>query len=498
MWFNALTELAVDMLTHATDHPPPTTLLVIAGNSDFSYAISILRLRRYDVVLVCPKEQVDQHSQASLYLDWFNDILGYHPGVVNDAPQAPCHTRRSRTSTNATTATVPHSVSPSQDRNTLSTAGSDPSSSSLPSHLPRPPTSRDSPIHQPEFTDDWNEDDSLPPVELVPPSPPLDSKHKNEMERSRTDGLTSIISLDIQRPSSAPPSYSSFSPAPSPSSEDLFAPNASRPFDNTQYGLDQSFSEFVDTEMDVFEYPISQPLSPADTSARTITPGDLGVGSNLTTPLDTPKLPPSVLFLGTETSGHHGSGSSRASPGQVSPSQIPTSDIPYVMTPRQSVLSFEPTSDRSSRAPSTVPQNVINLPTPPAALNSDTSLPPSVPSSLLSMPSSSVLPDSTPFPRLPTSSAIVHPPAPDIVPDHFKSLVEKLQQCRAQGQTHPLRPSIAAEFVSLHRDEIEKLEAASFLRYAQLAEMAGIVELSLPGEKPWIALRPELYDYHVE
>jgi hypothetical protein len=108
------------------------------------------------------------------------------------------------------------------------------------------------------------------------------------------------------------------------------------------------------------------------------------------------------------------------------------------------------------------------------------------------------LPDSTPFPRLPTSSAIFHPPAPDIVPDHFKSLVEKLQQCRAQGQTHPLRPSIAAEFVSLHRDEIEKLEAASFLRYAQLAEMAGIVELSLPGEKPWIALRPELYDYHVE
>ncbi|KXN82518.1 hypothetical protein AN958_02369 [Leucoagaricus sp. SymC.cos] len=342
--------MIVDMMTHAADNPTPTTLVVVAGNQDFSYAISILRLRLYEVILVSPKDRTGQYSQASAYLDWFDDLLGYQPSMVHDTPLIPPRSsRQSRANTNTTAMTTPPTTLPSQDRPTPS-AELDLVVS--PSDLPQPSDfyqGLGEPTHRAESVDHWNDEEDFPPIELVLPSPPTatelsDAQNKTELERIRTMSLISLTPLDIQRPSSAPPSYTSFSPAPSPSSEDLYGPSAFQPFDASD----------------------------------------------------------------------------------------PTQEHPPARSP------------------------------------------------------------------IPASTTMFHSPAPDTIPDHFKPLVKKLQERRAQGQSQPLRPSVAAEIVSSHKDEMQVIGAASFLQYAQVAEQAGIVELSGLGERPWIALRPELYEYALE
>ncbi|GBE82453.1 hypothetical protein SCP_0408370 [Sparassis crispa] len=69
--------MMVDMLTYAIDTPAPATLLLITGDRDFVYAVSVLRLRRYRVVLVAPNAtHASLKSQASEVLDWDCDILG--------------------------------------------------------------------------------------------------------------------------------------------------------------------------------------------------------------------------------------------------------------------------------------------------------------------------------------------------------------------------------------------------------------------------------------
>lgn len=66
------------MLAYAMDHPAPATLILISGDRDFAYAVSILRLRRYNVVVIAlpvPGAHISLKSQASLYLDWNVDVM---------------------------------------------------------------------------------------------------------------------------------------------------------------------------------------------------------------------------------------------------------------------------------------------------------------------------------------------------------------------------------------------------------------------------------------
>ncbi|KAF7338468.1 DUF537-domain-containing protein [Mycena venus] len=88
--------IMVDMLAYAMDHPAPATIILISGDREFAYAVSVLRLRRYEVVVISlplPGAHISLKSQASLYLDWNSEVLGYSnsshlPGRV-DPPTAP-------------------------------------------------------------------------------------------------------------------------------------------------------------------------------------------------------------------------------------------------------------------------------------------------------------------------------------------------------------------------------------------------------------------------
>src|SRR5882757_1796601 len=74
--------LIVDMLAFAIDHDSPATVVLIAGDRDYAYAMSTLRHRQYTVVLIVPSGQnVSQslQSQASVVIDWNYAILGKRP-----------------------------------------------------------------------------------------------------------------------------------------------------------------------------------------------------------------------------------------------------------------------------------------------------------------------------------------------------------------------------------------------------------------------------------
>jgi hypothetical protein len=72
------------MLAFAIDHHSPATVILIAGDRDYAYAMSTLRLRQYSVVLIVPPAQSTLQSleyQASAVIDWNYAILGKRPDV---------------------------------------------------------------------------------------------------------------------------------------------------------------------------------------------------------------------------------------------------------------------------------------------------------------------------------------------------------------------------------------------------------------------------------
>lgn len=86
--------IPVDLLAFAIDNPAPATIILISGDRDFAYAVSVLRLRHYRVVIVAPtvpSPHISLKSQASIFLEWETVILGKRKSVENlsSGPQEP-------------------------------------------------------------------------------------------------------------------------------------------------------------------------------------------------------------------------------------------------------------------------------------------------------------------------------------------------------------------------------------------------------------------------
>ena len=63
-------------MAFAIDNPAPATVILVSGDRDFAYAASVLRLRRYRVVIIAPTNlHMSLKAQASVFIDWNHDIL---------------------------------------------------------------------------------------------------------------------------------------------------------------------------------------------------------------------------------------------------------------------------------------------------------------------------------------------------------------------------------------------------------------------------------------
>jgi hypothetical protein len=82
----------VDMVTFAVDHPAPATVILIAGDRDYAYAVSTLRLRNYKVILIVPSSPHTPaclESQASLVIDWSTAVLRTRTESTNSSIRQP-------------------------------------------------------------------------------------------------------------------------------------------------------------------------------------------------------------------------------------------------------------------------------------------------------------------------------------------------------------------------------------------------------------------------
>lgn len=69
------------MIFHAWDSPSPFIFVVIAADRDLAYALAMLRMKSYRIVLISPAgAHTDLTSQASVHLDWSKTILGLNDG----------------------------------------------------------------------------------------------------------------------------------------------------------------------------------------------------------------------------------------------------------------------------------------------------------------------------------------------------------------------------------------------------------------------------------
>ena len=88
------------MMAHAIDTPAPSTIILISGDRDFVYAVSILGLRQYRVVLLAPRAAHSSlKAQANVVYNWPEDFLPGPVAVADMAAVGPgCATRCRRPS----------------------------------------------------------------------------------------------------------------------------------------------------------------------------------------------------------------------------------------------------------------------------------------------------------------------------------------------------------------------------------------------------------------
>ena len=87
--------IVVEMMTFSLDHPPPATIILITGDSDYGYALSKLRARGYQIVLVVlSTAKASLTLSADVILEWEKDVLHMPKEAVPDAPISTSESRQ--------------------------------------------------------------------------------------------------------------------------------------------------------------------------------------------------------------------------------------------------------------------------------------------------------------------------------------------------------------------------------------------------------------------
>ncbi|KAG7452694.1 uncharacterized protein BT62DRAFT_20888 [Guyanagaster necrorhizus] len=233
------------MLAYAFDNPlASTTIVLITGDRDFAYAVAILRLRQFHVVVISPSVPSPHASltaHAAVCIDWNTAIMqniGLEASASQPAPP-------DRTKTESPPDSAPVACPPTQPVNLGPTNSSQLPQPNLPSISANPlkPTpleinsrSRSAdPIHRTHTPDSMDSSTpaptytaQLPPVPRVPLEPPVQVPQSglqlggdhNCMPPSHTPvpraQLARNLSMPVQFPSIAP-GYIATSPIMAPS-----------------------------------------------------------------------------------------------------------------------------------------------------------------------------------------------------------------------------------------------------------------------------------------
>ncbi|KAJ3989209.1 NYN domain-containing protein [Lentinula detonsa] len=485
--------IIVDMLAFAMDNPScpaSTTIMLISGDRDFAYALSTLRLRRYNIVVVAPSNaHASLRTQASSFFNWNTTILAgtgkYH---------RPNHYRNQSES--------------NFDREAVATMNS-----------PGPSLSRMTPSSAPTFGRFFLEGSR--PVQLCEASRPLNPSPIG-LADSVSDAASSTPSYSrarIHAPNKSPPQYSDFAETikPGPSHE-------------TTYRTTNRVNNFVPNFGDIAGSNDAQssqnPITPR--GGATVARSSLSATDENCARQDTAVLSPEPPI----TSGYFlprvlPSSSSRphsAEPSLPGTMNAPTRPVSYIpgQYSKYSVQStrynapaitgsdsqaasdanqvntstvFNANSERYGISGRSIPnhpttagspsQSRVNIITPPwvtASIVKPDSTSQATATPLVSSPSIS-LPEPS---RSPAS-------LPKVIPLHFLSLVQYLEKLRLKGISTPLRSVVSLDLTGTDRQIYERAGCIKFKDFASRAENMGLIRLGGEGGKAWIGLHPDLH-----
>lgn len=130
------------MLAYAFDNPQPsTTIVLITGDRDFAYAVAVLRLRQFHVVVISPSVPSPHASltaHASMCIDW-NTAIMQKIGLEASTPQAVPPDRTKTESPPCPPNSAPAASPPTQPVKIGTTDSPQPSQAKSPSPVPTNP-----------------------------------------------------------------------------------------------------------------------------------------------------------------------------------------------------------------------------------------------------------------------------------------------------------------------------------------------------------------------
>ncbi|GLB35324.1 putative NYN domain containing protein [Lyophyllum shimeji] len=434
--------LIADMVAFAIDHRTPATIMLISGDRDYAYAVSLLRLRKYRVVVACPSSaHTSLLAQASVHVDWNTEILGGSTSPERPPPsksQAPSTSRRrsSSVASRAFTPSMSKAVSPEDDEDGVLLYG--PPYNTRPNHYPssaRVNRDQNAPGWYATSNEPlaWRQGPSRTPSK--PYSPPA-----------------SFRSAKSSPPTPPPVERMAFKPT-FVTDGDIVFPSTSKP------SLPKGFP-FVDD--DITSQQAHQSITVTREAPALVHNPPLVTPAAVSPPLPAP-----------------------------APAPAPAPILPPVPSPPPVAQKLHPDSVMTS-APDFKPTST------PAPSSSTVLLAPA-PSTVTPQPKQDVKPAAPPTPqasKATTAKTGPPPPAPPAakkaaVAAHFRVLISVLEaRSKARGSRQVPRTDLGSELAT-HKKLYAQAGVSSFNKYISLAIDAGIVETGGSLNHEWVALRPE-------
>ncbi|CAA7262481.1 unnamed protein product [Cyclocybe aegerita] len=432
--------MLVDMLAHAIDNPPPsTTIILISGDRDFAYALSILSLRRYHVVLLTlANAHPSLTMQAAVCYDWVSEVID-----VVDSPK----------SQSGITGRAGQGVNDPRNESLADSV-----SSGVASTIRRAPQLEDG-IRNEEPIDITNYLSGR--TRLRQPSQSSSTSTYNlqlvPLEQSRED-TTYVGSRSVHSPPATIRNTSALLPFPSTLCTPLQSTSRGPLMASAPKSLLAPPAVVNTTSVWTASQDIPVPAQPNVRSTLTLADRDR---SSVLLDMD-------IVVEGVST---------------PRPSPRPASAPSLLPSPPFLPQSLQPALKPPSIAPPLPPQ-------PPQ---------PCTPSATVNVAATIKTTPQTAMTTTNTSTASTSPPNPTAVasavedsgsfPPIFAVLVETLQNHRLKGTLRPLRSTIA---VQIAKDGVTYRNAGvdRFSQYAALAQKHGLIELGGSEGTAWISLRP--------
>ena len=442
------------MLAHAIDNPAPSTIVLISGDRGFAYALSILRLRRYCIILITlSNAHPSLRAQASLCFNWISDVSGtVDPTSVLHQHTSP---RRGKTS-----------IPPTHNRILSDTKGY---------NLSRSP-----------FQEPYDEKPASSSVEFV--------NHLQDKAKYRDIFLTPP-KCDF-RPASLPPELEPSKRQPADSMALTNLRNGPESLARIIYSPFASSSHAYLNDSIEASLIMTGGTSNDSNSSQTLPSS----GEN------TPKLAPQGNIV---ASRHISLRGSTSLPNLVLEHEATyaTEPVSFESAMQTEILPAEPDLRRFFPSPqqqsacstksyslSTVNRIFDPIGNPefsPAHLNTylptnvTTPLPTSAPSFRPPLVNDTTLP-TTAQSSVKTTNPVQYTTPPS-VPDKFKILVQCLKSHRSKGILRPLRTHIAEE-IACNGTTYRQAGVTKFREYAAMAEKEGIIALGSCQGTAWITL----------